>query len=73
MRGLDALGSHAAAHHRTALALATRTGNPYEQARAHVGIAQALYRTDPGGAQRHRDQALALSTELGVPEAHLKV
>jgi DNA-binding SARP family transcriptional activator/Flp pilus assembly protein TadD len=63
----------AAAHHRAALTLATRTGNPYEQARAHVGIAQALYRTDPGGAQRHRDQALAISTDLGVPEAHLKV
>jgi DNA-binding SARP family transcriptional activator/tetratricopeptide (TPR) repeat protein len=63
----------AAAHHREALALATRTRNPYEQARAHAGIAQALYRTDPGGAQRHRDQALAISTDLGVPEEHLKL
>jgi tetratricopeptide (TPR) repeat protein len=60
-----------ATHHRAALALATRTRNPYEQARAHAGIAQALNRTDPGSAQRHRDQALAISTDLGVPEAHL--
>jgi DNA-binding SARP family transcriptional activator/tetratricopeptide (TPR) repeat protein len=63
----------AVAHHRDALALATRTRNPYEQARAHAGIAHALCRTDPGGARRHRDQALAISTDLGVPETLLKV
>jgi hypothetical protein len=60
-----------ATHHRAALTLATRTGNPYEQARAHAGIAHTLYRMDPGGARRHRDQALAIITDLGVPEAHL--
>jgi hypothetical protein len=61
----------AAAHHREALALATQTHNPYEQASAHNGIAHALYRTDPDSAQRHQDQALAIITDLGVPEAHL--
>jgi DNA-binding SARP family transcriptional activator/Flp pilus assembly protein TadD len=60
-------------HHRAALALATRTRNRYEQARAHAGIAHALHRTDPGGAQRHRDQSLAISTDLGVPQEPLKV
>jgi DNA-binding SARP family transcriptional activator/tetratricopeptide (TPR) repeat protein len=62
----------AAACHRRALALATGTRNPYEQARAHDGIAHILYRTDPGGARRHRDQALAIITDLGIPEGHLK-
>jgi tetratricopeptide (TPR) repeat protein len=58
-------------HHRAALALATRTRNLYEQARAHAGIAHALRRTDPGDAEQHRDQALAISTDLGA-EALLK-
>jgi len=61
----------AAARHSEALVLATGTRNPYEQARAHDGIAHALHRADPGAAQQHRDQALALITELGIPEAHL--
>jgi DNA-binding SARP family transcriptional activator len=61
-----------ATHHREALALATHTNNPYEQARAHNGIAHALYRTDPDGAWRHRNQALAIINDLGIPEGHLE-
>jgi DNA-binding SARP family transcriptional activator len=60
-------------HYRAALALSIRTRNRYEQARAHAGIAQARSDTDPGGAQRHRDQALAIGTDLGIPEALLQV
>jgi DNA-binding SARP family transcriptional activator len=59
--------------HHEALALASDTSNPYEQARAHDGIAQARYSVDPGDAQRHWDQALAIYTELGVPEARALV
>jgi DNA-binding SARP family transcriptional activator len=58
-------------HHRQALALATSTRNPYEQARAHDGIANALCCSDPDRAQRHWDQALTIFTDLGVPEARL--
>jgi DNA-binding SARP family transcriptional activator/tetratricopeptide (TPR) repeat protein len=61
----------AAVHHGAALVLATDTGNPYEQARAHLGSARALYRADPAGARRHRDQARAITDELGIPERHL--
>jgi tetratricopeptide (TPR) repeat protein len=54
--------------HRQALALAQDTGNRYEQARAHEGIARAA---PPAEQQRdrHLRRALALYTELGVPEA----
>jgi tetratricopeptide (TPR) repeat protein/transcriptional regulator with XRE-family HTH domain len=53
-------------HHDRALAITRRTGNRYQQARAHHGIASAA--TGPRAAQHH-DLALALYTELGVPEA----
>jgi len=66
----DAAGhtEQATPRHREALALATHTRNPYEQARAHDGIARTLYRTDPEAARRHRDQALAIITDLGIPK-----
>jgi tetratricopeptide (TPR) repeat protein len=53
-------------HHDRALAITRRTGNRYQQARAHHGIARA-----GGGARaaQHHDLALALYTDLGVPEA----
>jgi tetratricopeptide (TPR) repeat protein len=49
--------------HREALALARASGSRYEQARAHEGIARASGDTD------HLHRALAIYTELGVPEA----
>jgi len=60
----------ARAHHNAALALATQTGNRYEQARAHNGLAhthQAI--GDPDPARHHWRQALALYSDLAVPEA----
>jgi DNA-binding SARP family transcriptional activator len=62
-------GEQASLLHHEALSLAGDTHNPYEQARAHDGIAHARYSADPGDAQRHWDQALAIYTDLGVPEA----
>jgi tetratricopeptide (TPR) repeat protein len=55
--------------HHEALSLAGETRNPYEQGRAHDGIAQVRYSADPDDAQRHWDRALAIFTDLGVPEA----
>jgi tetratricopeptide (TPR) repeat protein/transcriptional regulator with XRE-family HTH domain len=60
----------ARAEHNAALDLAARTGDKYQQARAHHGIGQACRAGgDVGGACRHWQQALALFTELGTPEA----
>ncbi|EXG79797.1 AfsR/SARP family transcriptional regulator [Cryptosporangium arvum] len=47
-----------------ALALATTIGERAEQARAHLGLAQATDR-----AREHLEQALALYTDLGSPAA----
>jgi tetratricopeptide (TPR) repeat protein/transcriptional regulator with XRE-family HTH domain len=62
--------------YRRALAITDDTGNRYQQARAHHGIARASAGMGNGDngegdaeAAVHRERALALYTELGVPEA----
>jgi tetratricopeptide (TPR) repeat protein/DNA-binding XRE family transcriptional regulator len=61
----------AVTRHRTALDLASQTGDRYQQARAHYGLASACGVT--GGhdhdEDQHRQQALTIYTDLGVPEA----
>ena len=55
--------------HRAALALARQTGDRYEQARAHDGLARALGDAGRPEADEHRQQALAGYAALGVPPA----
>jgi tetratricopeptide (TPR) repeat protein len=55
--------------HQAALALASRIGERYEQARAHDGLARSYRATgDHGRARHHWGDALALLTALGAPE-----
>jgi DNA-binding SARP family transcriptional activator/tetratricopeptide (TPR) repeat protein len=56
--------------HRLALELATPMRQAYERARALDGMATALAGTDPARARQHWEQALALFTELRVPQRH---
>jgi len=56
--------------HTAALTLASQIGDRYEQARAHDGLAHTHHATgDPDQARHHWRQALALYTDLDVPEA----
>jgi DNA-binding SARP family transcriptional activator/Tfp pilus assembly protein PilF len=56
--------------HVTALSLAAQIGDRYQQARAHHGLGQADRASgDRDQAELHWQQALALFTELGTPEA----
>jgi DNA-binding SARP family transcriptional activator/tetratricopeptide (TPR) repeat protein len=56
--------------HATALGLASQDGDKFQQARAHNGLASSYRATgDDGQARYHWQQALALYTELGVPQA----
>lgn len=58
------------AAHREALALSERIGDRYELARANAALGKLQH--DSGEtrlARQHRKQALAIFTELGVPEA----
>jgi hypothetical protein len=60
----------ARSQHAAALALASRIGETYEQARAHNGLARVHHAGDDRGqACHHWQQALTLYTELGAPEA----
>ncbi|MBE1488377.1 AfsR/SARP family transcriptional regulator [Plantactinospora soyae] len=60
----------ARSEHSTALTLASEIGDPYEQARAHAGLARAYRATgDLEGAATHCNSANALYLMLGVPEA----
>ena len=60
----------ACAQHAAALGLAIADGDKYQQARAHHGLARACQAAgDPGQARHHWQQALALYTDLGAPEA----
>ena len=52
-----------------ALGLASKTGDRYEQARAHAGLARSYQDRDPDRVLLHRQQALALYDGLGTPEA----
>jgi tetratricopeptide (TPR) repeat protein/DNA-binding XRE family transcriptional regulator len=69
---LLATGQHdqARACHTTALSLARRTGDRYQQARAYHGLADVCHAVGQHGpAQQHREHALEIYTDLGVPEA----
>ncbi|WP_307798553.1 tetratricopeptide repeat protein [Actinoplanes flavus] len=56
--------------HLAALTLATGTGDRYESARAHAGLARAAEMLgDPDTAEQHRNQAWTGYTEIGAPEA----
>jgi tetratricopeptide (TPR) repeat protein/DNA-binding SARP family transcriptional activator len=61
---------HAQAQHATALGLASQAGDKYEQAGAHNGLGHAHHAAgDRSQARHHWEQALALFTDLGVPES----
>ncbi len=78
MLGLNGLGEAARStahpatalqHHAIALATAEATGVRDQQARAHAGLAQAhALLGDPATARTHYEQALALYTELELPD-----
>lgn len=56
--------------YRRALTKTSQTGNRYENARAHYGIARTLTAIGSNDVARHHwEQALTLYSELGVPEA----
>jgi tetratricopeptide (TPR) repeat protein/DNA-binding XRE family transcriptional regulator len=55
--------------HRTALDLASQSGDRYQQARAHYGLANAASATSQQDHDQHRQHALTIYAELGVPEA----
>jgi tetratricopeptide (TPR) repeat protein len=62
--------SHARTEYAAALDLATETSDKYQQARAHHGLGQARRASgDLDQALGHWQQALALFTGLGTPEA----
>ncbi|GHJ47839.1 hypothetical protein Cs7R123_51810 [Catellatospora sp. TT07R-123] len=61
--------AEALARHRAALAVTARTGDRCEHARALDGLAAALVETDPAGARDHWTRALAVYTDLGLPDA----
>jgi DNA-binding SARP family transcriptional activator len=54
--------------HRRALAVAETVGHRHQQARAYGGMAASWEGTDAGQAREYWTTALALFTELGVPE-----
>ena len=60
----------ARARYTEALGLAARSGEKYEQAHAHHGLASSYQHSgDTRRARRHGREALTLYTELGAPEA----
>jgi tetratricopeptide (TPR) repeat protein len=64
-RPADALTHHTAAH-----TLAAENGEREQQARAHTGLGHAHHSLgDPARARHHYQEALALYTDLGLPEA----
>lgn len=65
---LEVAGAETA--HQQALALADELGDKYQKARAHQGLAQlAVQRRDAEAADAHNRIALALFTQLAIPEA----
>jgi Tetratricopeptide repeat len=70
---LHILGSpeQAVDRHKQALASATHTGDRYDQARAHEGIAQGLHALgDTNTARAHWKTAFNLHLQLGTPGAN---
>jgi tetratricopeptide (TPR) repeat protein len=62
----------AIAHHTAALTMAAQIGERYEHARAHNGLAQIhQVAGDLDQARNHWHYALALYTDLGVPDAEI--
>jgi tetratricopeptide (TPR) repeat protein len=62
----------AIAHHTAALIMAAQIGERYEHARAHNGLAQIhQVAGDLDQARNHWHYALALYTDLGVPDAEI--
>jgi tetratricopeptide (TPR) repeat protein/transcriptional regulator with XRE-family HTH domain len=59
----------ARAQYSAALGLASQIGAKHQEARAHHGLARAHQVAAPGQARPHWQQALALYTGMGVPEA----
>jgi tetratricopeptide (TPR) repeat protein len=60
----------ALARFRAALALASQAGDRFEQARALEGVAWVLATTGQHSqAREHWQRALAIYSDLGVPEA----
>ncbi len=58
------------ANHDAALRLAAQISQKHEQARAHHGLARTHQASgEPGKARHHWQEALALYTDLGAPEA----
>ncbi|GAA1031271.1 hypothetical protein GCM10009557_26030 [Virgisporangium ochraceum] len=55
-------------HYREALELAVDTGNSFQQARAHEGLARSINDDSPF-RDEHRRRALAIYTQLGAPDA----
>jgi DNA-binding SARP family transcriptional activator/tetratricopeptide (TPR) repeat protein len=55
--------------HRQGLDLALEVHHRHEEAHAHQGIGNALRDRDPDATRRHWVRALAIYTDLGVPEA----
>jgi DNA-binding SARP family transcriptional activator/Tfp pilus assembly protein PilF len=67
----DGRRADAQARQAIALELASQIDDKYEKARAHDGLARGYHASgDLGRARRHWQQALALYTSLGTPEAH---
>src|SRR6266545_1689579 len=66
----DGQADQARTHHTGALTLARAVGDRYEHARAHNGIAHTHHTTgEADHARRHWQHALAIDTDLDVPEA----
>src|SRR6266545_2988854 len=66
----DGQADQARTHHTGALTLARAVGDRYEHARAHNGIAHTHHTTgEADHARRHWQHALAIYTDLDVPEA----
>ncbi|MBV9448816.1 MAG: tetratricopeptide repeat protein [Streptosporangiaceae bacterium] len=60
----------AGTRHAAALDLASRSGHPPEEARAHDGLGHAYHAAgDDEQAREHWRQAIAIYTELSLPEA----
>ena len=62
----------ARAQYSAALTLAVATGDRYQQARAHTGLAHARHAAGEDGlAREHWQHALTLYDDLGVPDAEI--
>ena len=57
-------------YHKSALALAEQAADRYQQAESLAGIGKTFHTMgDVASAEQHLETALAIFTDLGVPEA----